>query len=361
MNKTTRLWLGVFGLWLVLTPIKSMAVLSADGWGNTPTAAQENALQELSQTVSAAVNSDITIRNELRDNQVTQDVRSALNVKSSSYFQGVEYSVPRSEAEGYRVSADLSRQAAEQTVRHLQQAINLDLMTLSRNQIQDVIDRAVFLSALLNLMPNDFVHKAESIQQATDVRQLAFKHLNFARLTLHVKPENSRITLGQFTLNSGETQLIPPGNYRLQLSAEGYQSSDQPLALSAGEQRQLNRALVPSVQGQLNLVVIGEHAETIKMEARQAIIGYGIAVQHTTDNHIQMQLDQQRVTEISGTTFYNLRLSAEVSKAQQPVMIRTASLNNVAESLVDARIKAMSRALINAVLSSDDIKIIWQD
>jgi hypothetical protein len=352
-------WLVLASFWLILIPLKAQAVLSAEGWGSTPNAARENALQELSQVVSAAVNSDVTIRNELRDNQVTTDVASSLNVKSASYFQGVEYGMAMPEAQGYRIEAMLSRQAAQQTVSHLSQAISLDLMTLNRTQIQDVIDRAVFLSALLNLMPNDFANKAQSAQQANDTRALAFKHLNFARLTIHVKPEQASINLGQFKLASGQTELIAPGNYRLVVNAQGYQSINQPLSLSAGENRQLNLALVPRTGGQLQLDVQGEHADTIRAQSRQTLAGLGIAVQANVNNQISLKLDKQRVTEISGITFYNLRLSAEVTQGAQPILVRTASLNNIAESQVDARVKAMSHALINAVLSSDEIKVIW--
>lgn len=352
-------WLLLASFWLVLIPLKAQAVLSAEGWGTTPNAARENALQELSQTVSAAVRSDVTIRNELQNNQVSTDVASSLNVKSASYFQGVEYGMAMPEAQGYRIEALLSRQAAQQTVSHLSQAISLDLMTLNRTQIQDVIERAVFLSALLNLMPNDFANKAQSLQLASDIRALGFKHLNFARLTIYVKPNQATLRLGTFTLMPGQTELIPPGNYRLISNAEGYQSINQPLALSAGENRQLNLALVPRIAGQVQLNVEGEHADNIQAQARQTLAGLGVAVESNVNNQISLKLDKQLVTEISGITFYNLRLSAEVSHGQQPILVRTASLNNVADSQVEMRVKAMSNALINALLSSDEIKKIW--
>lgn len=360
-NRMKRtVWLGLLSLVFLITPLKSYGVLSAEGFGKTPNAARENALQELSQIISSAVQSDVGIRTELRDNQVSQDVSTSIAIQSSSYFQGVEYSQPRDDNGTLRVEARLPLEAAKKTVDQLLQDIRLDMSTLSRNQVTDLLDRAVFLSAFLKFMPSNSVDEGLT-QLASEKRQLAYQYLNFAQVTFNAEPKDTLITVGKYTFKVGQTQLIPPGNYQYQASADNYQTRSERLYLSAGENRQVNFKLVPRTAGQVELRVMGEPKSLLFSEAQQVLAGFGISHQPESSNSMELRFEQQFVTEISGMKFFNLRLVVEAKKQEQPIIVRRASLNNVAESLVEARIKAMTKALFEAVLAAEETQAMWQE
>jgi hypothetical protein len=349
-------WVCAIGLMLSFSV---QAELTAEGFGSTPAEARDNALQELSQVVSAAVQSDVQIRTELRDNQVDQQARNELKIQSASYFQGVQYQHERPYDRGYKVDAVLDERGIEQTMNQLLLDIKQDMALLSRKQRQDVLERALFLGALANYLPKNHALANSATTQAQLAREEAYRYLNMAQLTFYTQPPHTQIRIGNVQFKNGQAEWLKPGSYRFEAKADGYQTKLDQIGLSAGELRQVEIKLVPKTAGQIELSVQGEQADLVFSEAKQIVAGYGLRHQSNADIQLQLNVEQNQVTEISGIKFYRLRIVAEIQKNGQPILVRRASSNNVADSQVENRTKALTKALIEALLSSEEVKGLW--
>ncbi|SFX49554.1 hypothetical protein [Marinospirillum alkaliphilum] len=334
--------------------------LSAEGYGQSITEARESALQELSQMVIAAVASDMESITRLDGGEVTDTIENRLRIQSSSYFQGVSYSEPQRVDGSYRVRATLSTDAARRTAEHLLREIRVDLNTLSRHELLSLQDQAVFLMAFAAYVPESTTLSRNSlINEAGSIRQNIFRYLNFARITFELEPRTAVVRLGDEQLQSGEMRLVAPGNYQYQVTAADHHTLRNQLFLSAGEQRRINLALVPLRTGSVALQLINSSDQALLDEARRVFGSYNIQYATTSPQVIRLEVQQQLVTEISGIKVYNLRMVAEARKGNDVVLVRRASQNNVVEAQVDSRLRAITRALVQAILSSPEAENLW--
>lgn len=336
----------------------SRVSLSAEGYGKDVISAREAALQELSQRVLSNIRSDMESITRLEGAEITDSIQNRLSIESRSYFQGVVYSEPRSVAGSLLVSASLDAAAIQQTAEHLLREIQVDLGTLSRHEILTLQDKAVFLMAFSAYLPSNTA--STSIQQADQQRQLAYRYLNFAQVIFEVQPADSRIQLGELDLRSGVMQLIPPGHYRYQASATGFHNQHGQVFLSAGERRRIPVSLVPERHGSVAVQLINSTDQNLSKEAQRVFGSFNIQYAATSPQVIQLEVQQDFVTEISGIKIYNLQLVAEARKNNQVVLVRRASQKNVIEAQVDSRLLAITRALIHAILTAPEAEQLWQ-
>lgn len=346
---------------LICLPLQLQArLLSAEGYGNSITEARESALQELSQMVLSAVASDMESITRLDGGEVTDTIENRLRIQSSSYFQGVSYSEPQRTDGSYRVRAILDADAAQRTAEQLLREIRIDLNTLSRNELQALQDKAVFLMAFTAHVPESpAMTRSSLVDEAGNIRQQIFRYLNFARITFELEPRSAEVRLGDERLQSGEMRLVAPGNYQYQVTAADHHTLRNQLFLSAGEQRRINLALVPVRTGSVALQLINSTDQALLDEARRVFGSYNIQYAATSPQIIRLEVQQQLVTEISGIKVYNLRMVAEAYKGNDVILVRRASQNNVVEAQVDSRLRAITRALVQAILSSPEAEKLW--
>lgn len=351
-----RVFLMLFTALLLSTP--AAAQLTAEGYGKDINSAREAALQELSQRVFSSIRSDMESITRLEGAEVTDTIQNRISIESSSYFQGVEYSEPRSVDGSLQVRASLDSRAIQRTAEQLLREIQVDMATLSRNETLTIQNKAVFLMAFASYLPSPAAEQTQ--QQADQIQQLAYRYLNFAQLTFETQPASASIQLGEFNLQSGKMQLIPPGNYRYQATAEGYHNQQGQVFLSAGERRRLPLSLVPERDGSVALELINSTDQNLINEARRVFGSFNIQYAASSPQVIKLEVEQDFVTEISGIRIYNLRMVAEAHKNNQVILVRRASLNNVVDAQVDSRLRAITRALVQAILTSPEAEQLWQ-
>lgn len=344
---------------LLLSTPAVATTLSAEGYGKDVTSAREAALQELSQTVLSSIRSDMESITRLEGAEVADSIQNRLRVESNSYFQGVVYSEPRSVDGSLLVRASLDASAIQRTAEQLLREIRVDLATLSRNEILTLQDKAVFLMAFATYLPSNTA--SSTTQQADQVHQLAYRFLNFAQVTFEAQPSDTKIRLGEFDLHSGEMQLIPPGNYSYQASASGFHNQRGQLFFSAGERRRIPLSLVPERDGSVAIQLINSTDQNLINEARRVFGSFNIQYASSSPQVIKLEVEQDFVTEISGIKIYNLRIVAEAHKNNQVILVRRASQNNVVDAQVDSRLRAITRALVQAILTSPEAEQLWQE
>ncbi|SFB89981.1 PEGA domain-containing protein [Marinospirillum celere] len=350
-------------LLLLALPVSAEArkLLFADGYGETPAEARENALQELSQTVIAAVESDTESITRDDGIEFSSSLKNRIRVQSSSYFQGVRYSEPREENGSFRIQAQLDRNAVINTVEHLLRELRTDLNTLNRAQIEAIQDQATFLMAFSNYLPTNLdLDAGEVVSEAQEIRQLATRYLNFGRISFQPSPSDARIRIDGETLSAGEMKLLPPGNYTYEISADGYHTKQERVYISQGERRRLEVSLVPRRDGSIALRLENSDNQSLITEARRVFNRYSIQYSEQAPQVITLDVQQNFVTEISGMKIYNLQIAAEATVDGEVLLVRRGSQRNVAESQIDARLKAITRALVEAILTSEEAESFWQ-
>ncbi|WP_114418309.1 carboxypeptidase-like regulatory domain-containing protein [Marinospirillum perlucidum] len=356
----------IFGLLILLTlAVSFQAVASnrlfADGYGNTPEEAREKALQELSQTILAAVESDTESVTRLEGDNYSNSLNNRIRIQSNSYFQGVSYSEPRQVEDGYRVQASLDREALLDTSRQLQRDLDQNLDILSRAQIQEIQDKASFLMAFSNYLPSDARPGPEQVASlAESKREEASKYLNFARISFLPEPIDASIEINNENLAADEQLLLPPGRYSYRIAAEGYHPEEARIYLAAGERRRLEVTLAPRREGSVALRLENSSDERLITRARRVFNRYSIQYAATSPQVISLDVSQEFVTEVAGMKIYNLRITAEASKGGQVLVVKRGSQRNVAESQVDSRLLAITEALVEALLKSVEIAGFWE-
>ncbi|WFE68664.1 hypothetical protein P8S54_10710 [Thiomicrospira sp. R3] len=355
-------WLIALSFW-ALTSQQGLAqtILSAQGWGETPQIAQQNALQELAQLVYSAVQSDITLQQELNRHQHSQSVNSMIRIQSGGFFQGVQYSDPYHEFGQITVHAHLNAQAIKQTISQIKQALAVEFNTLNRTQLEQALEQAVFLNSFLNIIPPGLVDSQAEKNHAQALRQQIYKYLNYAQLRLFIQPSHAQVELGKQTFDHQASQLIAPGTLPYKIYAQGYHSREGRLQLSPGENRQLTIALIPAFSGQINIEVRGHNRHAVFEQARLQLARYGLTHQTLTEQNItlRLKLEPTFLTEINSVRFYNLRLVAEVTKDSKSVLVRIANVKQVTDSTMEARTRAMINSLIDAVLVHEGFKMLY--
>jgi len=354
-------WLLLLALLALPVSAEARSLLFADGYGADASEARERALQELSQTVIAAVESDTESVTREDGEDFSSSFKNRIRVQSSSYFQGVRYSDPQESSDGVRVQASLDRNAVINTAEHLLREIRTDLNTLSRAQVEQVRDKAVFLMAFSSYLPTNLdLNRSEVVDEAEEVRQLALQYLNFGRISFQTNPSDARITLDGERLDTGEMKLLPPGNYTYEVAAEGYHTKRERVYLSQGERRRLEVTLVPQREGSIAIRLENSNDQSLITEARRVFNRYSIQYAEDAPQVITLDVSQDFVTEISGMKIYNLQIAAEATVNGDVLIVRRGSQRNVAESQVDNRLKAITRALVQAILTSDEAEGFWK-
>ncbi|MDR9467295.1 PEGA domain-containing protein [Marinospirillum sp.] len=361
MRVFTFSWFLILALLAVPASAGAQSLLFADGYGSDASEAKESALQELSQTVIAAVESDTESVTREEGDDFSSSFKNRIRVQSSSYFQGVRYSDPKETEEGVRIQASLDRSAVVSTAEQLLREIRTDLNTLSRAQVEEVRDKAVFLMAFSRYLPTNLdLNRSEVVAEAEEIRQLALKYLNFARISFQPEPEEASIKIDGENLAPGEMRLLAPGNYTYEIAAEGYHSKRERVYLSKGERRRLEVALVPQREGSIAIRLENSDDSALITEARRVFNRYSIQYSEDAPQVITLDVQQQFVTEISGMKIYNLQIAAEATVDGEVLLVRRGSQRNVAQSQVDARLKAITRALVQSILTSDEAENFWK-
>lgn len=361
MRVFTFSWLFILVLAIFPVNAEARSLLFAEGYGANPSEAREKALQELSQSVIAAVESDTESVVQEAGEDISSSFKNRIRVQSSAYFQGVRYSDPLETEEGVRIQASLDRNAVINTAEHLLREIRTDMDTLSRAQVEQVRDQAVFLMAFSSYLPTSLdLNRSEVIEEAEEIRQLALQYLNFGRISFQTQPENASITINGESLAVGEMRLLPPGNYTYEIAAEGHHTKRERVYLSQGERRRLEVALVPQREGSIAIRLEGSDDTSLITEARRVFNRYSIQYAEDAPQVITLDVSRTFVTEISGMKIYNLQIAAEATVNGNVLLVRRGSQRNVAESQIDARLKAITRALVQAILTSDEAEGFWK-
>jgi|GEM_PF-2439310 hypothetical protein len=354
-------WFLLLALMSVPVNAGAQSLLFANGYGSNASEAKESALKELSQTVLAEVESDTESVTREDGGDFSSSFKNRIRVESSAYFQGVRYSEPREAAEGIRIQASLDSRAVVSTTEQLLREIRTDLDTLSRAQIEQLRDKAVFLMAFSRYLPTNLdLKRSEVMTEAEEARQLALKYLNFGRVSFQPQPEDASIEIDGTRLDAGEMRLLPPGRYSYAIAADGYHTKRERVYLSKGEYKRLEVSLVPRHEGRIAIRLKNSDDSPLITEARRVFNRYSIQYSENAPQVITLDVQQQFVTEISGMKIYNLQIAAEATVEGKVLLIRRGSQRNVAQSQVDARLKAITRALVQSILTSDEAEDLWK-
>lgn len=354
-------WARVLGLWFITSQVVfAQAILTAQGWGDTPQTAQKQALQELTQQVYTAVQSDIRIQQTLEQNQMQRSVNSLIHLQTEGFFQAVHYSAPYEDLGQITVHASLDAEGVKKTIQQLKQNLALNLNSLSRNQLEHALLQAQFLNNFLNILPPGLVNLQVEKEHAQQLRQQLYRQLNYAQLRLYIQPQNAQLTLGHQQVDHLKNLLIPAGEIPFKILAEGYHKREGRWFLSAGENQQRTIALIPILSGNIEIETRGYKANEVLEQAAFHLTGYGLNRHANAEVLLRLKLEPTLLTEINGIRFYHLRLIAEVKQGSKTLLVRSATSRNISENRLETRTQAMVKALIEAVLVHEEMETLFK-
>ncbi|UQB43174.1 hypothetical protein JX580_04665 [Thiomicrospira microaerophila] len=354
-------WAGVLGLWLITSQVVlAQAIITAQGWGDTPQTAQKQALQELTQQVYTAVQSDIRIQQTLEQNQLQRSVDSLIQLQTEGFFQAVNYSAPYEDLGQITVHASLDATGVKKTIQQIKQNLAVDLSSLSRNQLEHALLQAQFLNNFLNILPPGLVDLQAEKDHAQQLRQQLYRQLNYAQLRLYIQPQNAKLKLGNQQVDHQNNLLIPAGEVPFEILAEGYHKREGRWFLSAGENQQRTLSLIPILSGKIEIEARGYKANQVLEQAAFHLAGYGLNQDVNADILLRLKLEPTLLTEINGIRFYHLRLVAEVKQGSKTLLVRSATSRNISENLLETRTQGMVKALIEAILVHEEMEKLFK-
>ncbi|BAU56755.2 hypothetical protein HH1059_00850 [Halorhodospira halochloris] len=328
-------------------------VLSASGYGDSESDARAQALQALSENVAADVEGEIEVRTTMDPDETEEEMDQRIASRASGYFEGVEYSDPVERNGEVRVEAQLSAEALQQTLNQIVREADREIAALNDREIEELVDRTEFGIALAALAEGPQAREAEQIaEELEQARAEATQFLDFGQLTFDVSPEDAAIELEGEEIDNRQRQLLPPGTYRYEVSADGYRSEGESLRLSAHSEETVDLTLVPEVdQAQVQLT----GAECCPEVAQRTLNEKGVEVSDAAAVELRYELDEDFLTEVAGEEYYTLRGEVEGRDEQGNVIAsKEATVEQVSAAEVEQTSQQVVAALSRAIIAGEE-------
>ncbi|MCG5530964.1 carboxypeptidase-like regulatory domain-containing protein [Halorhodospira halochloris] len=328
-------------------------VISASGYGDSESDARAQALQALSENVAADVEGEIEVRTTMDPDETEEEMDQRIASRASGYFEGVEYSDPVERNGEVRVEAQLSAEALQQTLNQIVREADREIAALNDREIEELVDRTEFGIALAALAEGPQAREAEQIaEELEQARAEATQFLDFGQLTFDVSPEDAAIELEGEEIDNRQRQLLPPGTYRYEVSADGYRSEGESLRLSAHSEETVDLTLVPEVdQAQVQLT----GAECCPEVAQRTLNEKGVYIDDDAAVELRFELDEDFLTEVAGEEYYTLRGEVE-GRDEQGIVIasKEATVEQVSAAEVEQTSQQVVAALSRAIITGEE-------
>lgn len=345
----------LFGF-LLLLQTSLFANLSAVGYGSSEKEAKASALSELSNSVSANVKSNLTLSTKVQGSKVTKGGTKKLNVASSTYFQGVQYTQMSQKGGTFEVTAFLDKKGVENTLVYIQKELHKDLAKLRPHALKELLKKSEMGYALANFSVNKEMFQTDFKAQEEDVQ----KYLSYAQITFNVKPSDAVIRVNHAIYTPLTTYLVPSTvKYTFEISANGYYTEEGTLTLSQGEKRTIIKQLIKKSNNAAKVYVdVKSNIPEFKDTVSGLLLNYGVGVtpRAVATNSIRFTFDKQFITEVSGMKVYRVTVVMSVYKGSTKIMLKKVRLKNVVDGNYVHKVNRGVKALTKYLLKKQDMK-----
>jgi len=326
-------------------------VIEAIGYGKTISESKESSLAELGRVIISSVNSEFTKKESMKNGQASKEIHNTVSIKSSTILTGVQYRNLAKE-DGYFVTkAILSRDAVNQSIRILENKINVRGSRLSRSGIREKLEIISILKPLFS-----YTHNRST--KFVDKKETEFlSYLNQAQIQFHLVPKSAKIEIGGKSYPAFQSIFLSAGKYRFAVSKKGYFSERGYLRVSNGEKVIKNITLLQSSNSQKEIFLDIKNRR-LKGNFENSLIRYKIS-QSQNSHHkfkLKVRVSREFKSQVSGYRFYDFAIETKLYKNGKLFKTKQAKMRNKTIQYFNGKSKKISQALVKSLFANNDIK-----
>lgn len=325
-------------------------ILEAEGSGKDIKSAKKEALSQLSALIEVKI--DATNSSTLKSSSVngkeksSRQIKQSSTLKTSSYLVGVEYEeVLQAPNDPVRYRAILSDEALVKSIKTLNDALGVDLDSLSTKEMQQLLKKSEFLLVLLGFNA-DIVNKKDIMKK----RDYLFNALHKSRLFFNVTPKDATILVDNRVYENGKTHFLDAGKHSVVVKKENYVTYSKTVYTQLTKKKSLNVELIKKSSLPSSVALRG--AAAFQRDIKRELLKYNISVNESANESMELLIRKQFVTEVSGIKIYNLRITVDLKRDNTLIISKTGKLKSVPDSQLQKKELALIKAIIKAELKA---------
>ena len=341
-----------------LDPSEGSIIIEAQGFGNSPTEAKKNALQELVFQIRSSIDTSIETSSKVSNSKYSKTTVQKLNIKSNGFFEALHYSDVIAKNDYYQIKVVITQKSLKRTLERLYQDITKDVEKLNVKEQQTTLEKINILKSLLPYS-NNKIDISYISQSKLKAQEIALKQvLNMSKIIFHLNVKNAKITIDDKTYTLNDKIFVKAGKHHYIISANGFYSEKGNFYTEARKIKNISKTLISKNINKLKVYISTDNEFDIKDDISTMLSKYSIKDSNSpyATNAFKFYFKKEFIANFGNAKFYKLSLVVKAYRGKQLFITKKATIKRVAQVQLKTKAKKLAKAITKSLLKNINIK-----